>query len=476
MKKIIKILNFLDTTMQKKLLFFLKFSLLCTYLLNFSLSAAAFEDDLVVGLETDSPLVPIYLTPLINERSSFAEEYLKQLEQVIAFDLSSNGSSYLVKQTAENNALATRSARDQFDSLLDWQKKNIFFVIKGWVENKAISFVLLDVQTKSLKKIETISLTGNLNEDRLHMHRISDLIHKAFFGTNGIASTKIIYSIRTKQGQDSQKWISEIWEADYDGANARQLTQENSYCISPVYIPPKAGFVTGGYMYVSYKLGQPKIYMASFKENKAHRLTNLKGNQLMPAIARQRDQVAFISDVAGNPDLFIQPFNPEKGADGKPQQIFSARQAAQGSPTFSPDGKRIAFVSNKDGSPKIYIIKIPEAGSSLKNIQAQLISKRNRENSAPAWSPDGNKIAYCAKHGGDRQIWVYDFKTNQEKQISEGAGNKENPSWAPDSLHLVFNSSDEKQSELYLINLNQKEAIKISKGAGEKRFPNWEIR
>jgi TolB protein len=216
--------------------------------------------------------------------------------------------------------------------------------------------------------------------------------------------------------------------------------------------------------------------VSSLKDGTGQRLTYLPGTQLMPAVSWQRDKVAFISDVTGNPDLFVQPFSPETGAQGKPQQVFSAKQATQGSPCFSPDGKKLAFVSNKDGSPRIYVISIPQPGASLKNIKANLITKRNRENSAPSWSPDGKKIAYCARSQGERQIWVYDFTTNEERQLTEGAGNKENPSWAPDSLHLVFNSSDTNHSELFLINLNQAESIQITGGPGEKRFPNWEPR
>ena len=196
----------------------------------------------------------------------------------------------------------------------------------------------------------------------------------------------------------------------------------------------------------------------------------------MPAISQQRDKVAFISDVTGNPDLFLQNFSPETGAIGKPQQIFSARQATQGSPTFSPDGNKIAFVSDKDGSAKIYVINIPDPGAGLKDIKATLISKANRENTAPSWSPDGNKLAYCSRTSGDRQIWVYDFKTKQEKQVTQGKFHKENPSWAPNSLHLTFNTTDPKSSELFIINLNQSDATQISSGPGEKRFPNWEPR
>lgn len=202
----------------------------------------------------------------------------------------------------------------------------------------------------------------------------------------------------------------------------------------------------------------------------------LRGNQLMPAISPQRDNIAFISDITGNPDLFLQAFSPEQGPIGKPRQIFTTHQATQGSPTFSPDGKKIAFVSNKDGSPRIYVIPIPLPDAKLKDIKAQLISRANRESSAPSWSPDGKKLAYCARNSdGVRQIWIHDFETNREWQLSEGSINKENPSWAPNSMHLVFNTKGSKENGLYLININQPKAVKIAEyPEGDKRFPSWE--
>lgn len=204
--------------------------------------------------------------------------------------------------------------------------------------------------------------------------------------------------------------------------------------------------------------------MASLKDGIGSRFNDFKGNQLMPAITSSRDKVAFISDYTGNPDLFLQPFSPESGVLDKPQQIFALKHATQGSPSFSPDGKKIAFVSNKDGSPKVYVMSIPEKGSNVKDIKPQLISKLNRENSAPIWSPDGLKLAYCS----------YDFEKNQETQVTTGSENKENPTFASNSLHLIFNSTGKTGGELYLMNLNQPKAIKISKGLGEKHFPSFQ--
>jgi TolB protein len=434
------------------------------------------EDSIVVRLSTECPLVPLYLSPFVKEQTDLSNSYLKQLENVLAFDLNHNGSTYLLKQTPSNDQLATNKELENLGPAHAWQAQNIFYVIKGIIKDKSLKVLILSTNTQSLKSCDLVSLTGDLSQDRRTIHRIADTIHKALFNKEGIASTKILYTVKTPLIDNKQKLTSEIWEADYDGENARQITHDNSFCVTPTYIPPKKGFLSGSFLYVSYQLGQPKIYIANLKEGKSHRLLTLKGNQLMPAISQQRDKLAFISDATGNPDLFLQAFNPDTGAIGKPQQIFSAKLATQSTPTFSPDGSKIAFVSDKDGSPKIYIITIPEPGTSLKNIKASLITKRNRESSAPAWSPDGTKIAYCARTEGIRQIWIYDFTTNQERQLTQGPINKENPSWAPNNLHLVYNSADINDSQLYLINLNQTEATRITSGKGEKRYPNWELR
>lgn len=196
----------------------------------------------------------------------------------------------------------------------------------------------------------------------------------------------------------------------------------------------------------------------------------------MPTVSPTLDKIAFISDITGNPDLFVQDFSQEEGLLGKPRQVFCAPGATQGTPTFSPDGKKLAFVSNKDGTPRIYTLDIPPPGASLKELKPKMISKKTRENTCPAWSPDGKKIAYSALASGTRQIWIYDIISGEEMQLTDGYGHKENPAWGPNSMHLIFNSSTPTTSDLFMINLNQKKAVKITSGPGEKRFPAWEGR
>lgn len=439
--------------------------------------AAKNNDDqqpILVRLSTESQRIPLYLTHIACEDNSIDSSLCNKLEKVLQFDLDHNGMTYIVPSTKDNEKTAGGSQFSQGLRPIDWKNLNAFYVVKVRIQEGKLSARLFAANSESAKSIDGIPLQGNLPSDRRQIHQLADSIHKALFGNNGIASTRFVYTVKSRQGK---KWLSDVWEADYDGENKRQLTFDGAYAITPGYVPPKPGYSSGTVFYVSYTTGQPKIYYQPLTAgSKPLRLTYMRGNQLMPTINRQRDKLAFISDVTGNPDLFILPFNPEVGATGKPYQIFSTHLATQGTPTFSPDGEKIAFVSNKDGSPRIYMMPVPASGTSLKDIKATLITKRNRESSAPAWSPDGTKIAFCSTTDGVRQVWVYDFSTREERQLTQGPGNKENPTWAPNSLHLIFNSSDAGSCDLFLMNLNQPDVVKISSGSGERRFPAWEPR
>jgi TolB protein len=441
----------------------------------FQLSAQQMEveDEIRVHLSTDQRLQPLYLGSFQAEGSSLEASYLEILEGTLHFDLDHNGSTKVLPRNREKEELISKRELERVFNAKLWRDWGVAYVIKTSLSDKKLSLHLFSVESGSLKHFGEVELTGLVNQDRRQIHKIADRLHKALFDVEGVANSRILYSVQVKSSQEGSPWISEIWECDWDGANAHQVTREGSYGVTPVFLPANPHFATDRFLYVSYKKGQPKIYIASIKEGKGERFIDLRGNQLLPAISPKRDKIAFICDVGGRTDLFVQPFHPENGELGKPVQLFSYPNSTQASPTFSPDGSKIAFVSDKDGAPRVYVIP---ALQSAKRANAVLLTKKNRESSCPAWSPDGKKLAYSARTDGVRQIWIYDFESKEERQLTEGSGNKENPVWAPDSLHLVFNSTGVASSELYLVNLNQPEAVKITQGPGKKHYPAWGMR
>lgn len=426
------------------------------------------SQEIRVHLATSSPLSPVYLSHLEATQSAFSPTYLNELQAILQYDLNYNGSTKVLPRSQEKEQLVQTASAQM------WKNLGANVVIKWSISGKTLQATAFAAQTGSLKQFSDIPLTGDLSHDRRQIHKLADGIHKALFHSESVAHSRILFSYQVKNPRsDGSEWISEIWECDWDGANARQVTHDNSYSVTPVLVPKSSQYANDRFLYVSYKNGQPKIYIASLKEGSGKRLIPLGGNQLLPTVSPQRDKIAFICDAAGRTDLFLQPLQPETGQMGKPVQLYSYPRSTQASPTFSPDGKKLAFASDKDGGIRIYVIPTTSTGS---RPEAQMISKQNRENSCPCWSPDGTKLAYSAKTNGIRQIWIYDFDSGDEWQLTAGPGNKENPCWAPDSKHIVFNSTDNSTSELYVVNLNQPDAIKITRGPGKKHYPSWGTR
>ena len=444
--------------MNYKTSFFLILSLLPILLSNSCIGAEP-PQEIRIHLLTESVLSPIYLSHIDSLDTPFPASYLQGLEKILAHDFNQNGKTTVLEKTEAKEKLIKGS---------NGKGLNAPYAISFSVKEKYLHCKVYNLQKENAKQFPPILLTGSLPQDRKLIHKLSDAIHLSLFHSEGIASSKILYSFQKKTAEGS--WISEIAECDVDGENVKILTQENSYCVSPVSIPKTREFTKDLFLYVSYKTGQPKIFIASKEDGKGKKVVDIRGNQMLPAISRQRDKLAFICDASGRTDLFIQSLNPETGKTGTPKQIFSYPRSTQASPTFSPDGSKIAFVSDKDGATRIYTIS-SEVNS--KRPAASMITKKNKESSCPSWSPDGTKLAYSAKIEGVRQIWIYDFITGEEKQLTAGPGHKENPCWASNSLHIVFNSTDGTYLDLYTVNLNQPTAVKITKGEGKKHYPAW---
>ncbi len=415
------------------------------------------SSSILVELSTEDNRTPLYLNALTVQGSGLPAEHVKRLEETLRFDLSHNGSTLCLDSSPRKDTSGVGCS------------------VTATLANKTLSIVMADTKGTWQKSLDGIALSGDTDDDRRQMHRVADAIHYTLFNLPGIASTHLLYTLRLP-GEKPNTWISEVWEADYDGKNAKRVARDSGYCVTPTYLPPKEGKASSAFLYVSYANGQPKMYLSSLKDFKPQRLSLLRGNQLMPTVSKQRDKIAFISDATGNPDLFLQDFSTEKGLLGKPYQVIATHSATQASPTFSPDGKRLAFASNKDGNPRIYMIEIAKVvpGKPLKD--AKLLTRACRENSAPVWSPDGEKIAYCALTDGVRQIWVYDVTADQEIQISHTPLHKENPSWAPNSRVLVYNTIDQDKGDLYLLDLAMPVPVQLTSGNGQKRFPSWEPR
>ena len=100
------------------------------------------------------------------------------------------------------------------------------------------------------------------------------------------------------------------------------------------------------------------------------------------------------------------------------------------SPTWSPDGKQIAFVSDRGGTPQIYLMDSSGAG-------VRRLTFEGGYNTSPAWHPRSNRIAYEGRAGGTFQVMVMETEGGTPVQLTTN-GRSENPAWSPDGRYIAF--------------------------------------
>ncbi|MDD3516939.1 MAG: Tol-Pal system beta propeller repeat protein TolB [Chromatiales bacterium] len=134
-------------------------------------------------------------------------------------------------------------------------------------------------------------------------------------------------------------------------------------------------------------------------------------------------------------------------ADGyNPRTIFRSGQPIM-SPMWSPDGRRLAYVSFEGRRPAIWVQNI-DGG------ERQRIAAFPGINGAPAWSPDGSKIAMTLSKDGAPNIYVYDLPSQRLIQITNTNAIDTEARWMPDGRSLVFTSDRAGSPQIYQVGLD----------------------
>lgn len=133
-------------------------------------------------------------------------------------------------------------------------------------------------------------------------------------------------------------------------------------------------------------------------------------------------------------------------ADGFNEQVILDSKQPLMSPSWSPDGKKLVYVSFESGRPEIFIQEVFSG-------QRQSVTNYPGLNNAPVWSPDGRYLAMTLSKTGNPEIHVYNLQTASLTQITRHPGIDTEPSWSPDSSKLVFTSDRGGRPQLYTINM-----------------------
>jgi Tol biopolymer transport system component len=134
-------------------------------------------------------------------------------------------------------------------------------------------------------------------------------------------------------------------------------------------------------------------------------------------------------------------------ADGTNRRQITESNADEITPVWSPDGQRIAFVSQHDGNREIYVVDADNLGSS--GVGLVNLTQHPAEDWTPAWSPDGQQLVFSSNRQGNWEIFFVNADGTNLRQITnDGAGNL-SPVWSPDGTAMAFSSKRDGNWEIY---------------------------
>ena len=275
-------------------------------------------------------------------------------------------------------------------------------------------------------------------------HRFADLVMKQITGNQGFFTSKIAYV----QGGRSKR---NLFISDYDGFNIRQLTRHSSLIMSPHCSPSGDKIV-----FNSDNVWDQDLYVITLGSGvKETRLTKAFKLEQSAEWSPSGRQLAF----SANGDIYV------SGPNGKGAVNLTRSNSIDVSPTWSPDGGMIAFVSDRSGSPQIYVMTA--SGRGVRRITSGGYS------TDPDWSPskEVNRIAFVRGEGG-ANIYTVNPDGSGEERLTSASGRNENPAWSPDGHYIAFSSSRSGAKDLYIMYLNGQNQRRLGKGGG-KSFPTW---
>src|SRR5437879_6571580 len=186
------------------------------------------------------------------------------------------------------------------------------------------------------------------------------------------------------------------------------------------------------------------IFTAPIEKGPTRNLTHSSGaHDKWPSWSPDGSQIAFISDLSGEEELYLVPQDGSK----PPQQITSGGAAMRYQPEWSADGKRIAF-SDKDG--RIFVVTIAD------KKMAEIVKTPRNQIRDYVWSPRGSFLAFSMSTTGNgfSQVYVWSAADNQVRRVTEGTFNAFNPAWDPQGNYLYFISNREFAPQISNIEFN----------------------
>ncbi len=270
---------------------------------------------------------------------------------------------------------------------------------------------------------------------------------------------------------------SEVYVMNMDGSGEREITSNRGHTWGPRFMPDGTGLVYSSTAPGEHTIhdaegggltgtGNHDVYVAEFKGDSAANLQTVSANNITAGYTSWDNGwswspdgkwIAFTSDRAGNWEIY------KMTPDGKTIVRLTENPAQDGWPFWTPDGQHILFSSNRSGQSEIFMMNAD--GSNV----VQLTNIPDRTNLYPAVSPDGTKVVFSSQltsvNEGD--IYIMNIDGTDQRRLTSTVALNNIPSFCPDNEHIVYESDQDGNANIYVMNEDGSNPTRLTNDPGE---------
>ena len=401
------------------------------------------------------PLAIPDFKPLAND--SLSEESANEAARLLTETLLFTGYFKVIDKGAYLEDPRESGITDASINYRNWTVIGAELLITGGIRRsaEAVEMELRLFDTFKGQSVVGKRYRGTVRDTRRIVRKFASEVVFSLTGSRGFFNSEIAF-VSTGTGN------KEIFIAEFDGHNPAQFTRTRNITLSPAWSPD------GNWLaYTAYPKNRPFLYIKHRRHKRGYEIGN-KGLNITPAWLPMADlpkdleamRLAATLSFTGDQEIYLLT------GKGKIIKRLTKSWGSDVSPTWSPDGKKLAFVSNRSGNPQIYV-------KDLDSGRVDRLTFKGRYNTQPSWSPKGDKLAYAGMEGGRNDIFVIGFNGRPPVQLTRDVGNNESPSWSPDGSMIAFSSNREGRPRIFVMTAFGTDQRRLLTLPGEQTNPQW---
>ncbi|MFP3896222.1 MAG: hypothetical protein ACLFV5_05215 [Anaerolineales bacterium] len=226
---------------------------------------------------------------------------------------------------------------------------------------------------------------------------------------------------------------------------------------------PEKGVALGNIVYMAKEKPEDTwdIYRMRSDGSDPVRLTDSSVDDTAPVWSPDGRRIAFVSRRDGNREIYVM------NADGNEQLNLTRNATADWTPAWSPDGEQLAFASFRDGNWEIYVMD-------ANGENQRRLTYNGAADYSPTWSPDGERLAYVSDRDGSLNIYVMNVDGSEQRGLAQHKATDQSPAWSPRGDRILWESYRDGDMEIYVVNVDGTEAQSVSNDSyANDHGPAW---